>query len=272
MEPRRRRVKGLPKGGGYYAAPRRRPQRAATALPAISGRSILRLGLFLSLILATYFVWNLFGIKQVQQHGNKAVTGEQLLKYIKEESGGGWRSNLLTLDATATSERVQRRDYRLESVTIKRDWPNRLIVTITERSAALRWQTGDDVWVIDSKGTAIALQKEFPVTDPIVVDSTGLPVKAGTRIVPERFVKFTQVVARSMPVEAKLGVSELRVFDTTSELYVKSDKGYVIKFDTTREAGGEIEALVKVLKELSRDRKTPAEYIDLRIAGKAYYR
>lgn len=270
---RQRRVREVRRGSAYYASPvPKRNKRSAPVFPKISFSDLKKIFIAGSLVLALIFVWNLFGINKITIEGNKSLSQEQLQTFLKEESGGAWRNNLLTFSGEETAERVKERDYRLKQVEIKRVWPNSLRVIVAERAAALRWQTGDEVWVLDADGAVIASAESLPSKLPIVVDSTGLPVKAGDKVVPERFVKFAADVNRLVPKRGRVKIEELRVPETTSELYAKTDKGYVLKFDTTRPASGEVEAMAKVLQEMARQGKSPAEYIDLRIEGKAYYR
>ena len=60
--------------------------------------------------------------------------------------------------------------------------------------------------------------------------------------------------------------------ESTLDLYAKTDKGYVVIFDTSRPVGEGIGDLKVVLASLAAQKRTPAEYIDLRVSGKAYYK
>ena len=115
-------------------------------------------------------------------------------------------------------------------------------------------------------------QTEPGLTLPVVEESTNLPVKIGDRVVPASFIGFCSGLIETLPKKSGLQITGMRVPDTTSELYVVTNRGYYLKFDTTRSSSEQVGDLKIVLDTLARQKKTPAEYIDLRIAGKAYYK
>lgn len=236
-------------------------------------RDRLKRYLKLTLWLAALLIfWSLFGIKTITVSGNKQLgTGEVIKTAEASMSHRPWGRNLLTLDETGLSKDLLASNYRYKSVNFGRHWPNKLEIKVSERQPSLNWQTGGQTYTLDIDGSLIG-PAEAGSTLPTVVDSANLPVKAGDKVVPAKFVKFCTDIVDQMPKRAGIGVTGLRVPDTTSEVYVSTNKGYLIKFDTTREASGQISDLVNVLATLSRIKKTPAEYIDLRVENRAYYR
>jgi cell division septal protein FtsQ len=105
-------------------------------------------------------------------------------------------------------------------------------------------------------------------TLPVVVDGSNLPVQKGQQVVTANFVTFCNDLLANLP-STGLSATGLRVQDTTFDLYVKTNKGYQLIFDTTRPAADEIADLKTVLHTLAG--KAPTQYIDMRISGKAYY-
>jgi cell division septal protein FtsQ len=146
------------------------------------------------------------------------------------------------------------------------------VLEMTERQPLLAWKSGVQVFALDVEGVAVSYQSDVGLKLPVVEDSTNLPVKIGDRVVPARFVSFATGVIATMPKKTGLQITGLRIPDTTSELYVVTSRKFFIKFDTTREVDEQVGDLKAVLDTLSKQNKTPAEYIDLRIAGKAYYK
>jgi cell division septal protein FtsQ len=136
----------------------------------------------------------------------------------------------------------------------------------------LGWNSGGVTYALDAGGKIIGLLSEVGSNVPVVTDSTNLPVKVGDTVAPARFVTFSTTLATNLPKETGIAISSLRVTDTTSELYVVTNKGYQLKLDTTRGVEEQLADLKQVLATLSTQKKTPAEYIDLRIANKAYWK
>jgi hypothetical protein len=62
------------------------------------------------------------------------------------------------------------------------------------------------------------------------------------------------------------------VKETTFDLHVTTDKGYKLIMDTSRPVEEGTRDLKAVLALLASQKKAPTEYVDLRIAGKAYYK
>jgi cell division septal protein FtsQ len=219
---------------------------------------------------ALIYVFNVFRIKNIAVEGAGSLPPE--LVRTKTESiirKGFFNDNLLTLRAGKATKDLIETEPLIKTATLERNWPNKLTVIIEERRPSLNWTSGNQTYLLDGDGTVIG-----PTTEPglaNVVDTTNLPVKAGERVAPRRFVEFVSSLSAQIP-SAGVKIVSFRVPDTTSEVYAQTESGYIIKFDTTRGAAEQLEDLRRVLATLSKLRKTPAEYIDLRIPNKAYYR
>lgn len=230
-------------------------------------KTVVKLAVVGGLVMMAYG-W--FNIRTIDVEGVKSLPAE--LVRTKTETALGkafFGRNLLTMRAGKSTRELQAAEPLLKTVTLERHWPNRLKVIVEERQPSLNWTSGNQTFLIDGDGTAIG-----PTTEPglaNVVDSTNLPVKPGDRVAPRRFVEFIGNLNAQIP-SSGVKVTGYRVPDTTSEVYAVTEMGYIIKFDTTRGAGDQMADLVKVLQTLSQLRKSPAEYIDLRIPNKAYYR
>lgn len=179
-------------------------------------------------------------------------------------------NNLVTISSGRLEKSVTDQIPEIKDIALTRNWPGHLIVAVVEREPSLAWQSGGQLYLLDRDGTVIReLSGQAKVS--VVVDTTNLPVEIGTRVVPERFVKFTLDTVRELKSVGG-GIRQISVVDTTSELNVGLEDGYLVRFDTTREAGEQLRSLNLVLAELKKQGKKPAEYVDLRVEGKAYYK
>jgi hypothetical protein len=86
-----------------------------------------------------------------------------------------------------------------------------------------------------------------------------------------RFVAFVGELVPALAANG-IGATSLDVKETTLDLSVTTNKGYRLIFDTGRTVAEEMADLKAVLGLLATQKKTPAEYIDLRVSGKAYYK
>lgn len=247
----------------------KRPDKPKSRRVWVSWDRIKLIGKVLLLGAAIVFAYRLFTIKSITVTGTSRVSSQRIEVAAQASMSRHWLArNLLTLSVGKFESDLLSGQSEIKSVEVNRQWPNRLQLIVTERQPTLNWETGGVNYLLDLDGTIIG---PSDVSLPTVVDSTNLPVKPGDRVAPTQFVDFAARLADLLK-QKKLGVVEMRVPDTTSELYIKVTKGYVVKFDTERGAEAEVNDLEKVLATLAQLNKTPAEYIDLRIEGKAYYR
>jgi cell division septal protein FtsQ len=182
---------------------------------------------------------------------------------------GGWQGDMLTLNGGQLASALQRVDPTLKTVTVGRHFFHTVVITATLRQPSLGWSTGDQDYLLDLDGTAIGPLPSGS-TLPVVTDGSNLPVAVGQRIVPEQFVAFVIDLVPALKTDG-YKVTGLSISDTTFDLTVSTNKGYQLIFDTTRAVGDEISDLKAVQALLVTQGKTPSQYIDLRIAGKAYW-
>jgi hypothetical protein len=105
----------------------------------------------------------------------------------------------------------------------------------------------------------------------VVQDDSNLPVRPARRVVGTRFVTFVTALAQALP-GLKLTSTKYEIKDTTYDLYVSTTAGYRLILDTGRAAGDQAGDIDTMLRFLVKQRKHPAEYIDLRVPGRAYYK
>jgi cell division septal protein FtsQ len=217
-------------------------------------------------LLVAWFVWSLFNIRNVE------VTTPTLGNNVKSEvqallDKSPMQNNLLTLNTGKLTTSLIAIDPQLKAVEVHRHWPSTIEVIVTQKQPALAWSTGNQSYLLDRDGTVIGSLPSGS-TLPTVVDGSNLPVQRGQQVVTANFVTFCNNLLTNLPA-AGITVRGLRVQDTTFDLYVQTNKGYQLIFDTTRPAADEVADLKTVEKTLAG--KVPSQYIDLRIKGKAYY-
>jgi cell division septal protein FtsQ len=210
----------------------------------------------------------LFKVRSIAVRGNQQLTTEELKKQTQAILSASFLgSNSLFVNPDEIGKRLKTNNYQLENVQVERRLLGGILVTVSEQRATLQWRSGSSVFVLSGNGKAYAQLDNLDKGLPVVEDSTNLPVRIGQKVVPSSFVAFVQKVD---PQLASLGLQSTNksVAETTTELYVKTNKGYVIKLDTTRSLESQISDLRAVLaKKIS-----PSEYVDLRIAGRVFYK
>lgn len=221
--------------------------------------------------LAAFGLWRVFAVSQVAVSGNSVIPTSEIQREIEQSfSRHPFSKNLLTLWMASIEDDLLS-DQRISSAAISLRWPNRLNVRVSERQLSLIWQSGSNQYLVDNKGVAVAEATGARPSLALIIDTTSLPVKVGSRVAPQSFVIFVAGIAEKITPKTGLAVTSMSIPETTSELDVKTTGGYVVKFDTTGGVEEQISSLKTVLTTLSRIQKKPAQYIDLRVPGKAYY-
>ncbi len=257
----------------YGAVPTRtRPRGGAGALGRLSLPEEVRwrwVILAVALLVLVAVVRQAFQIEEIKV--GKGIEGEQIPNTVRGLIAQDFRQgSTLTLDTERLKGELLKEKPQLKSVEIQRSGLKTLTITGSLKRPALGWSSAGQNYLLDRSGTAIgALPSDASV--PVVIDSSNLPVRPGDQVSSPRFIDFAAGVPEAL---AGIGIktTSLRIQETTFDLWAQTDRGYRITLDTGRTLEEQVEDLKLVLASLRKQGKTPSEYIDLRVAGKAYYK
>lgn len=135
--------------------------------------------MFVIIIIAVILVMSIaFRISDIQVYGNEHYTNSEIINAIDIEEG----DNLFFFDRFAAISRVFAKLPYVESVSITRHLPNRVIVDVVENEAIAYIKLGSELWTLDHNckvlGTAAEGEEEK------LVQITG--ISPGTLFVNER--------------------------------------------------------------------------------------
>jgi len=250
-------------------SPRRRPK---LELPVIQVTWIKTAAIGVVVLLVLVGLARLTALEDITISGNKTLDTASLQKLAEQGVRKQWFGrNVVLINSGALGQYMEDTDAGIKQARVSKQLFHGLKVQITERQPTLNWRSGGGTYLLDSDATVIGPTGGSYAKLPTVTDSSNLPVKEGERVAPTSFVQFTSELARLLPA-AGFEIADITVPESTSEIYVKTTKGITLKFDTTRSAAEEMADLKKVQAELTKAKKTPKEYIDVRIPHKAYYR
>jgi cell division septal protein FtsQ len=220
-------------------------------------------------VAAAYGLMRIFAINSVVV--SSPGRGEEIKVEVQKLIGNTWtQGNLLTFNNGDLESKLQQEDPLLRSVTVRRQWMHTIRVTAVLRQPSLGWSTDNQSFLLDRDGTAIGPLPPGSAL-PVVSDGSNLPVKVGDRVTTSRFVAFVVALTPALTTSG-FPVTGLSIKDTTLDLTVGTAKGYRLVFDTSRTVGEELADLKAVQGVMVAQGRVPSEYIDLRIAGKAYYK
>lgn len=193
-------------------------------------------------------------------------------------AGSFLNGNKLTVDAAQISADIKKQFPELKTVAISLPLTgSRPVVHVQPTVPALIMTTrSSGVFVIDTAGKAVITGNQVPdfskLKVPVVVDESGINLNTGEIALPAKNVAFiTEVVGQLKAKE--VAISSLTLPAATSELQVRVEgQPYYVKFNLHGNAREEAGTFMAVKQKLEADRKIPAEYIDVRVPGKVYYK
>lgn len=105
-----------------------------------------------------------FGIEQIQISGQQLTTDEHIYTMLALTTG----ASTLTFDVQKTAARLHWL-AAVESATVRRIFPDKIVVEIVEKQPIVRWRIGDAVYLVDGKGDPIARDDGTYTDLPLVV-------------------------------------------------------------------------------------------------------
>jgi len=234
MKPRTLAQTGVPASNGQMRAIRPmaqgRQQRQGSSVPMRSGRLQGRrsgflwkvLGIFallLVIVLPTYFALtsNAFRVSQVSVVG---TNNDILVQNIEHMGIRG--QNIFMVDVVALTTRIDALPM-VATASLEKQWPNQLLVNVTERHPALLWKTAQGTFSVDKNGIVIAPASATTVAATLitVVDmrSTGKGVTTqavhpGIQL-NQADITFAMAVFANLPKLAGVTGYTLRYVNTT---------------------------------------------------------
>lgn len=186
------------------------------------------------------------------------------------------RSKLL-INTPALEKRLQTDFPELATVTITIPLTNRRPILAIEGAVpvlVLKTKTGQ--YVLGTTGKVVLesshVRPEVLAKLPVVQDDSGLQIKVGETALTKADTQFIREVTHQL-TEKQLSIDSLILPTIANQLEVRiTGEGYLIKFDTKGDARIQVGTYLAVRDKLAREGKRPAEYIDVRVEEKAFYK
>ncbi len=251
-----------------------------------SSRAQKNFYLILTLLIAGGLVYlclfsNLFKIKKIVLVDNKDVhlsQIEEIVRPILDEKRflvfPG--DSIFLMNTKSIKTELIDKILEIESLQIKRRYPDVLKIIIQEKEPIIIWITQDRVYFVDRKGEiCYEISREIlQDTDlPIVQDNLGKEVKPDDKVIKEDVVSAIQNINKRF--QAKTGY-EILCFEIPAamahEVHVKTKRGFKVYFNCQRSTDAQLDDLNAVLEHQIKNQVDQVNYIDLRIEGWIYYR
>jgi hypothetical protein len=206
-------------------------------------------------------------------------TQEYQAAATKQLSGSFWNKNKITADTGAAAAALKAQYPELQSVTITLPlMGHRPIYYLQAAKPAFVLQSVNGTYVLDTRGKAL-LAKDSTTsasvdTLPVITDQTGLHAELGKQAISSQDMAFMLLVIDMLKQRQVTVESLILPANAAQELDIRIvGKPYVVKFnmqdsDSVRQQAG---TYLATANQLAGQSITPAQYIDVRVLGRAYY-
>ncbi len=192
-------------------------------------------------------------------------------------AGSIWNRNKITVNTAHISKDLLAQFPELDSVSVTLPLlAHRPLIYVEPSQPALVMTGSNGSFVIGSSGKAL-IGADSPAALPqaklpVVTDQSGLKLQLNKQALPGTTVNFIQQVIAQLAAK-HFQVSAMTLPPAASELDVQlAGQPYKIKFnlhsDMAREQAG---TFLATITQLQKQSITPAQYVDVRVPGRAYY-
>jgi hypothetical protein len=178
----------------------------------------------------------------------------------------------LTIDLNGTARALQSQFPELQNVSLTLPlMGSRPIVYAQLAQPSMVLQTPGTNYALNANGVVLAKVQGTPAGSPLVVDQSGLKPQIGKQLVPSSTVAFIRTVAYQLKSKQLPTSAFVLPSGKPYELDVRlENEPFVIRYNLTSDSMVQSGATVATLQQLGND--SPAEYLDVRVPGRVYYK
>lgn len=219
---------------------------------------ILFLIIITIVIIYFLFISNYFKIRIINIEGSTLTNN---LDWIKGQ-------NILLFNSKSTIEKIKNENPEIERIKIVRGLPATIKINATKYEPQMVWKSQGKSYLVNQNGFVYS-ETESQNELPVVKDKSNILIELHKYIVTKNFVNVIHNITILVPEKTKMSIVSFEINDTTFQVNALTDRGWLVKFDTTRSIDDQVGALAKVIEEKESEIH---EYIDVRVEGKVFYK
>ncbi|GAB6100376.1 FtsQ-type POTRA domain-containing protein [Halanaerocella petrolearia] len=199
---------------------------------------------------------NYFQITEIKITGNQLLTDNYLLNFSKLQQ----ETNIFEIDSKKIKKKLLKLP-QLKSVTIKRDLPNKLVISVQERRPIAIIPFQSSYQVVDTEGWILEVTNSL--------SSWKLPLITGVNIDSQaKKIKLTGMKSQAVNYLSKLsknvlaGISELHI-DSQQRINLFLRQGGKVKLGTNFNIEQKAEVFTSIYQDI-KTKNLKVDYVDLR--------
>lgn len=240
---------------------------------------------FVGAIVYILFFSSFLEIKKVLLEGIAELNYEDVYQKTREPLSEKYfyfipKNNLILISKNEIERKLLENFKKISEVNVQKNFPDVIVIKITERKALLVWCSGDLCYIVDKNGYAYT-EADFESEEVkqnnllSVRDNSAKPIKIGEKVLDEDYIDF--IVSIKDKLARETGVAVNGEYQTGSkiadEVKVKTEEGWEIYFSSGLPMENSLRTLkIFMDKEINQENRYKLEYIDLRAENKVYYK
>lgn len=149
----------------------------------------------------------------------------------------------------------------VQDVSVEREWPNTVVINLTERQPWGHWKVGEDIYVIDAEGVVLP-GVGMPEGTPLVVDlSNPVRLLPGDRVDHDAVVLAQNLLA-NVPPRLILSIAGIE-YSAEHGLAVTTDAGYRVVVGDSQDIEYKLAVWARIEQEIGRE-SMAGHVLDLR--------
>ncbi len=181
-----------------------------------------------------------FRVNHIEVEGNQRYSAQEII----DASGIRMGDNLVTLPRSRIASNILSKLPYVEGVVPRRALPDRVVLVVTERTAAASVDTGEGRWLISAQGKLLERETGEPVT--AIIGLTALAPVPGTsiQVSGEQEATLRYVLELMAAIGENGSLSEYASIDCTPAAYIGAERGiYHIRFPRGGDYGYDLRLL-----------------------------
>jgi cell division septal protein FtsQ len=204
----------------------------------------------------------------------KAVYQEKAQQILQHSFGSRFK---LTINSKQVANQLQSSFPEISSASVTLPLlGHRPVIALEATKPAIVVTGQNNAYVVDTRGLVIMKTNEAARSGlsglPVAEDQSGLPMGVGKAILPSEDVKYIAEVDAQLKAK-QIAIESITLPNLARELRVRTQgQSYYIKFNLSLDSKTSVGTYLALRDKLNKEHITPAEYIDLRVEEKAYYK
>jgi len=243
---------------------------------------------FLSFIGVTTYVLffsQFLAITKIKVEGTEKIDPASLENEIDSAISGNYlnilpKNSIILLRKDKLSGILSKNFKLIESLVVKKHFPNTLLVSIREKKPRLLLIVDGQEYVVDDKGIAYEkadFESDFLRTNqlPVLEDESGRKISVQEEVLSPDYVNFILDAKEKLEKKLDLGTNQvLKTSNTASgDVELETNEGWKIYFNNDVGLEKELKMLKVVLdNKIEKGERGELEYVDLRTDNKVYYK